>query len=130
MHRTNFYKSKGERRIADFLKSKDIRFEYEYPLAIRDRGQTRIWYPDFRLPTYGMILEYFGVNGDAAYKERMAHKIRTYQAEGIEGIYLSESSFSRDWQRHILERIELSAAGRLRQIRSVNQSMYAAQREP
>ncbi len=33
----------------------------EMPLAIVDRGKTKIWYPDFRLPEYGMIIEYFGI---------------------------------------------------------------------
>jgi hypothetical protein len=121
------YKSQGEQRIADFLTEQKIKFDYEYPLAIRDRGQVRIWYPDFRLPEYGMILEYFGMNGNAAYNEQIAHKIQTYQTVGVEGIYLLESSFYGDWQEQILGRIEQTLEGKLRRIRSVNQGTHSAQ---
>ena len=120
MSRAYFYKSKGEHYIAEFLKARNIAFGYEYPLAIRDRGHTRIWYPDFRLPEFGMILEYFGVNGNSAYTAQIEHKLQTYQAEGIDGIYLTESSFSDNWQGQILKGIERSLEGKLRQIRSVN----------
>ena len=121
------YKSRGEQKIADFLTEQKIKFDYEYPLAIRDRGQVRIWYPDFHLPEYGMILEYFGMNGDSAYNEQIAHKIRTYQAAGIDGIYLLESSFYGDWQEQILGRIEQSLEGKLQQIRSINRISHTAQ---
>lgn len=107
------YKSKGEEQIANFLKSQNIWFQYEYPLAIKDKGQVRIWYPDFRLPKYGMIIEYFGVNGNAAYDEQIAHKIFTYKEAGVDGIYLLESSFSGNWQEQILEKIERSLEDKL-----------------
>ena len=119
------YKSKGERRIAEYLQERNIAFQYEYPLAIRDRSMVRIWYPDFRLPEYGMIIEYFGMNGNASYNEQIAHKIKTYQEAGIDGIYLLESSFSGDWEEGISARIEQTLEGKLRKIRSINQAMYA-----
>jgi len=119
------YKSRGEERIADFLKSRDIAFQYEYPLAVRDRGQVKIWYPDFRLPEYGPIIEYFGVNGHPGYNEQMAHKISVYRAAGIDGIYLTESSFRGDWQGLILDRIEQTLEGKLRRISMVNRTEYS-----
>ena len=119
------YKSRGEECIADFLESRDIAFQYEYPLAIRDQGQVRIWYPDFRLSEYGTIIEYFGVNGNPAYDEQMAHKISTYRAAGIDGIYLTEASFRGDWQGLILDRIEQTLEGRLRRISAVNRVEYS-----
>ena len=121
------YKSKGEERIANYLQERNIKFQYEYPLAIKDRGQMRIWYPDFRLPEYNMIIEYFGMTGDAAYNEGVAHKIRAYQEAGIDGIYILESSFSGDWEEGIPARIEQSLEGKLSKIRSINQQVYAAQ---
>ena len=88
-------------------------------MAIKDRGQVRIWYPDFRLPQYyGMIIEYFGVNGNAGYDEQTIHKIETYKNAGIEGIYMLESSFLGNWQEQILERIEQSLEGKLHAIQS------------
>jgi hypothetical protein len=124
--RKSIYKSKGEERIADYLQERSIAFQYEYPLAIMDRGQVRIWYPDFRLPEYNMIIEYFGMNGNAAYNEQIVHKIRTYQEAGIDGIYLLESSFEGDFRDGITARIEQSLEGKLRKIRSINQQIYAA----
>lgn len=125
--RKSIYKSKGEERIADYLQERSIAFQYEYPLAIMDRGQVRIWYPDFRLPEYNMIIEYFGMNGNAAYNEQIVHKIRTYQEAGIDGIYMLESSFYGDWEEGIPARIEQSLEGKLQKIRSINQQIYAAQ---
>lgn len=123
----SIYKSRGEERIADYLQNQKIAFHYEYPLAIVDRDQVRIWYPDFRLPEYNMIIEYFGINGNAAYNEQIAHKMQSYQNAGIDGIYLLESSFSGNWKEGIPARIERSLEGKLEKIRAINQTMYAAQ---
>jgi hypothetical protein len=75
-----------------------------------------------------MILEYFGMNGDAAYNDQIAHKILTYQAAGIDGIYMLESSFDGDWQGQITERIEQVQSDKLQKIRSLNDQIYAAAR--
>ena len=121
------YKSRGERYIADFLEDSDIDFQYEYPLAIKDRDQVRIWYPDFTLPEYNMIIEYFGMNRDPGYKQQMAHKLFTYKEAGIDGIYLTESSLSGNWQEQVLGRIEGRLEGKLQKIRSINnRKMYTA----
>lgn len=115
-YRRSLYKSKGEEQIAEFLENQNIVFQYEYPLAIVDQGQVRIWYPDFRLPEYGMIIEYFGMNGSTSYNENMAYKIRTYKEAGIDGIYLLPSSLSGDWQEMITRRIEQVLEGKLRKV--------------
>ena len=73
------YKSWGENQIARLLERNRIAYQYEYPLAVVDRGKTRIYYPDFRLPEYGLVIEYFGVNGDSRYDERRRHKIEIYK---------------------------------------------------
>ena len=113
------YKSKGERAIAGFLTDKKIAFDYEYPLAVIDRGQVRIWYPDFKLPKYGMIIVYFGMNGNSGYNDQLAHKKRVYDGAGIEGIYLVEQSLQGHWQEMITERIEQVQQGRLYRIQRV-----------
>ena len=112
----SLFKSKGEREIASYLDEQGVAYQYEYPLAIIDRGQTRIWYPDFRLPEYGMIIEYFGMNGNSGYNDQMAHKMKAYREAGIDGIYLIESSMRGPWQDLITERIEQVQEGRLRRI--------------
>ena len=68
------YKSRAERQIGDFLTARRIPFVYEKPTAVMDRGAVRLWYPDFSLQ-YGLLIEYFGVNGERDYLERTRHRI-------------------------------------------------------
>jgi len=112
----SIFKSRGEREIAGFLGEQKIAYQYEYPLAIVNMGKTKIWYPDFRLPEYGMIIEYFGMNGNSSYNDQMAYKIRAYNDAGINGIYLVESIMRGPWQEMITERIEQVLEGRLKKI--------------
>jgi len=44
------FKSRGEVQIARFLDRNKLTYRYEHPLAVLDKGKTRIWYPDFLLP--------------------------------------------------------------------------------
>lgn len=100
------YKSRAEVQIARLLEKSGINYKYEYPLAVIDKGKTRIWYPDFYLPEYGMIIEYFGVNGDSQYDERKKHKMDVYKEAGIEGLFLTEKSLEGDWPTKIMAGIE------------------------
>ena len=68
------YKSRVERQIGDLLTARRIPFVYEKPTAVMDRGAVRLWYPDFSLQ-YGLLIEYFGVNGERDYLERTRHRI-------------------------------------------------------
>jgi len=43
-------------------------------MAVMDRGAVRLWYPDFS-QQYGLLIEYFGVNGERDYLERTRHRI-------------------------------------------------------
>jgi hypothetical protein len=118
---TNFdqyssFKSRGEREIADFLSEQNIDYQYEYPLAIVDRGKTKIWYPDFRLSEYNMIIEYFGMMGNKGYGEQMRHKLKAYNDAGIDGIYLIESTMKGPWRELIIERIEQALEEKLSKI--------------
>ena len=117
------FKSKGEREIGKFLERQQIAYQYEYPLAVVDRGKTKIWYPDFKLPEYGMIMEYFGMNGDSSYNGQMAHKMKVYREAGINGIYLTESTMRGQWQEMLIERIEQTLEGKLRKIQRCRMDM-------
>jgi len=107
------YKSKAEVQIARLLDRERIAFWYEHPLAVIDRSKTRIWYPDFSLSGYGMIIEYFGMNDDPGYRKRTEHKMQVYRENGIEGVFLTEESFRGDWPARILRQIESILQGRL-----------------
>ena len=107
------YNSWGEEQIARLLDRSRITYQYEYPVAVVDRGKTRIYYPDFRLPEYGLIIEYFGVNGDSGYDQRRRHKIEVYREAGIDGLFLTRDSLRGDWPKKILGEIEDILKGRL-----------------
>jgi len=107
------YKSWGEDQIARLLDKNQIAYQYEYPLAVIDRGKTRLNYPDFRLKDFGIIIEYFGVNGDSGYDERAKHKREVYKQAGIDGLYLTRDSLRGDWPKKILGEIEDILKGRL-----------------
>ena len=100
------YKSKAEVQIARLLDRNGVAYHYEYPVAVIDRGKTRIWYPDFYLSDYGLVIEYFGVNGDVGYDERTRHKREVYKRAGIEGLFLTNESLKGDWPTRIMGQIE------------------------
>ena len=100
------FKSKGEVQIARLFDRSNIAYCYEHPTAVVDRGKTRIWYPDFYLPEYGMIVEYFGVNGNKVYDDQARHKMEVYSANGLEGLFLTEAAFRGDWPTQIIGQIE------------------------
>ena len=116
--KTAHYRSKGEIQIARLLDRQGIPYRYEHPLAVVDNGKTKILYPDFHLPEYGMIIEYFGLNGDPGYRARAKHKVQVYRSMGIEGLFLSEDSFRGDWPTRIMGQIEDILVGRLSHFRA------------
>lgn len=120
------YRSKGEVQIARLLERHGMLYRYEHPLAVVDNGKTKIWYPDFYLPEYGMIIEYFGLNGDSGYRARAKHKVEVYRSMGIEGLFLSEDSFRGDWPTKIMGQIEDILGARLSSFR--NQRCIGQQR--
>ena len=109
------FRSWGERQIARFLDRHEIDYQYEYPLALVDRGQVRLYYPDFRLPDYGLIMEYFGLRGRPDYDAQVRHKLALYRQAGIEGIFMNKDSFKGDWPIRLLDQIEGSLEQRYRQ---------------
>jgi hypothetical protein len=108
------YRSRAEVRIAGILDQEGIAYRYEHPLAVVDQGKTRIWYPDFYLPEYGMILEYFGIHGDPGYDRRTEHKMRVYETTGVEGVFLNENAMRREGPTGITRQIEEVLQQRLR----------------
>ncbi len=118
-------KSKGEIQIARLLDREGMAFRYEHPLAVIDRGNTKIWYPDFSLSRYGMIIEYFGLNNDPGYRRRSEHKMQVYRDNGIDGIFLTEESFKGDWPTRIMAEIESVLTARMDKFYSCRQSARA-----
>lgn len=80
-------KSYGEKKIADYLHARGVRYGYEWPFYGRDEhGQYRLLaHPDFTVIEDGMtiIIEYFGMaNSSREYNETAAWKVERYQQNG------------------------------------------------
>lgn len=113
------FKSRGEALIAGLFEAGGIDYFYEHPLAVVAGDKTRIWYPDFQLPRYGLFVEYFGRPRDPAYAVGMAKKRRVYQQNDLTALLLTPTVFQpADWRRRILDRIEGLLVGRLEAFRA------------
>ena len=112
------YKSCPERQIGALLDRYGLPFIYEKPTAIMDSGLLRVWYPDFSLQ-YGLLIEYFGINGDHAYRERTAHKLKVYRENQFEVLPMYPGDMNNaGWQDHLLRSIDASLEHRISDYRS------------
>ena len=103
---TPAYRSEAEVQIARLLDCERIALRYEYPLAVMARERTRIWYPDFYRPEYGMMVEYCGRNDDPGDRERVEDKREFYRETGTDGVFRNKDSFQGDGPARILEQRE------------------------
>jgi len=105
------YKSEGERAIAEVLTKYKIDFEYEHPLLIKDQKKNdseklRIWYPDFWLPKYSIIIEYWGLIGDSTYERGREDKIAAYKRMNIDYISVYPDTLKKDLKAYLLIKIK------------------------
>lgn len=98
------YKSRVERQIGGLLTDRRIPFIYEKPTAVIDRGALRLWYPDFSLQ-YGLLIEYFGINGDRDYADRTRHKLQVYRENQFDTIPLYPADIIPGWPDRLIDRI-------------------------
>jgi hypothetical protein len=100
------YKSIGEQVIATFLKKNKINFVYEKKIRIADQfDKERIWYPDFYLKNYGIIIEFFGMKGDKQYDDCTKNKINLFKKRNYTLISIYPDSKEKVWQNEILDTI-------------------------
>lgn len=111
------YKSWGEHRIAGLLDHYGLPFIYDKPTAVVDSGQVRLWYPDFTL-SYGLLVEYFGIQGDPGYDRRTAHKLQVYQENQMDVIPLYRRDLDRGWEHRFMGQIDARLEQRLTTYRS------------
>ena len=111
--------SRGEKQIARMLTRYGVRYVYEHPVAVLDRGRVRIWYPDLWLPDYGIVIEYAGSRADKGYVEGIEHKKAVYEEAGFPAIFLDGGSLSGGWPRKVIEKIGDIVKGRARRFESL-----------
>lgn len=105
------YKSEGEKAIAEILTKYNIDFVYEYPLLIKDQQvndteKLRIWYPDFWLPKYSIIIEYFGMDNDPHYHKGKQNKWDAYKRLDIDCIPVYPKTLGGDLKSYLLINIK------------------------
>ena len=108
------YKSQGERKIARFLTDYGLDFIYEQPLLVNDYGKRRLWYPDYTLPEYATIIEYFGGVGDEDYNRGIFRKTKAYSELYLNLIPMFPDSFEGNWQARTIEKIGQGLENRVR----------------
>lgn len=86
---------------------------YEKPILVEDRGKQRIWYPDFWLPDYSIIIEYFGVTGEEAYDLAIKHKMQIYAQNHLNVIPFYPQTFETDWKDYVLRSIRKNLVRRV-----------------
>ena len=100
----NKFKSKGELEISKFLEKEKISYEYEFPIAIVDDKKTKIWYPDFYLKEYQIVLEYFGMyEKDSEYRKIADRKKKIFKSCGIQ--FLPVYSLRDGWEEYIISKL-------------------------
>lgn len=105
------YKSRGEAQVGRVLDRYGVPFSYEQPLPVHDRGEYRIWHPDFTLPTYGgLILEYAGMPDVPEYLQGIRHKQHVYRANRIPAVFIyPDDLHGPQWPQHLLDRLAYTA---------------------
>ena len=117
------YKSQGEHKIGTLLDKYGLPFIYEKPTAVLDGGKVRLWYPDFSLP-YGMLIEYFGINGDREYNRRTQHKLATYRQNQMDCLPVYPRDMGSGWEQRMLTRIDQTLDRHLNHYRRKTRSAY------
>ena len=82
------YKSKGEKRLADYLFEHDVPYKYEKNLWLNGLN----YKPDFTIPPNndilkGIVIEYFGIVGDAKY-DAQTRIIRSFWKNRSDYLYI------------------------------------------
>jgi len=85
-----FVQSDGEKKIAEWLDSRNIVFRYDERIRIIEGMAIR---PDFYLPEFDVYIEYWGMD-TTDYKIGMLKKLKLYQQEGkrLISLYSSEKA--------------------------------------
>jgi hypothetical protein len=101
------YRSRGETAVANVLNTYGIPFCYELPRLVYDRGQYRVWHPDFSLPEHGgAVIEYAGMMDLPDYRSGIEHKERAYAANHIPALFVYPEDISRPgWHESIISRV-------------------------
>jgi hypothetical protein len=126
----NHYKSDGEKRIGDYLQKREINFSYEKPVAVVDGGKTKLWYPDFCLDDYQILIEYLGMNGNKESAKINDYKRGVYRSNRFDVIEIYPTDFRETWQHKIDSGIRNTLENRVRNYLSKPEYDFASRSKP
>ncbi|MBI4010034.1 MAG: hypothetical protein HY361_02460 [Candidatus Aenigmarchaeota archaeon] len=93
----------AEKRVADFLKERHIRWNFEQPVYVRDnKKRPRVWTPDFFLPELGIYLEVCGAKR-RSYKFRK--EVYEHEDNKVPVIFVHTYKVNR-WKEFVLNAIK------------------------
>ena len=110
------FKSRGEAAIARLLSQCRIPYRYEPDLYLEDGQKRVIYHPDFYLPDYHTIIEYFGLKGHADYEQGIQKKKHLYQKNHYHLIPVYPATLQRNYETYILKSLHSHLAGRTRDL--------------
>ena len=111
------YASKAEVAIAGMFTHYGIGFRSEYPIAVVDRGRTRLWYSDVWVPEHGVIIEYNGMPENPECRARQEHKQLVYAELGLPALFLEPTDLRGCWPGKVLDWMEATQRSRLSKLR-------------
>jgi len=115
--------SNGEKQIARMLRRYGVRYMYEHPVAVRDRGKVRVWYPDFWLPEYAIAIEYVGGISSDDYAAGIEHKREVYRDTGVACVFVGADALSGPWPATIMAQMERILVERLARFDSLKRDL-------
>lgn len=101
-HNSGNYDSDGERKIAEYFKRKNIRFDLHPEVKVAKFRWINLPFfkikltPDFFLPQFGVFVEYWGMIDDEKYKQKFHFKKKKYEENGIDFISLYPKNIEYD----------------------------------
>ena len=124
------FRSMGETQVARLLDRVGIAYLYEHPVAVVDEGKVRIWYPDFQVPRYGILIEFFGVRDKPDYEAGIKRKLAVCESNGLAVLALRHDDFSGNWPDRVLSEVEGHLEHRLEEFRRKRVAAFAGRQRP
>ena len=87
--RGDILQSSLEELVADILYERGVEYTTHKVLILRGKR----FFPDFYLPKHNLYIEVFGMSDLDFYREKMALKIKEYEENGVNCIYLYKEDF-------------------------------------
>lgn len=94
--------SNAEKAVAEFLDDLNIYWKYEVAVTVLDEdGRTRLWYPDFLLPGFGIYVEVCGTERTKDYARRR----KIYEENNYFVIFVHTYKSEKKWKKYLLSNI-------------------------